>query len=104
MKFIDQLKEKAKQNKKTIVLPETSDMRTIEAAGKVLAEGIANIILVGDKEVHCKIFFSRHILHPLMKYPITTPTAVKKNANPVNFFQIKNHHHNDLLSLYVVTF
>ena len=36
MKFIDQLKEKAKQNKKTIVLPETSDMRTIEAAGKVL--------------------------------------------------------------------
>ena len=50
MKFIDQLKEKAKQNKKTIVLPETSDMRTIEAAGKVLAEGIANIILVGDKE------------------------------------------------------
>lgn len=48
MKFIDQLKEKAKQNKKTIVLPETSDMRTIEAAGKVLAEGIANIILVGD--------------------------------------------------------
>ena len=41
MKFIDQLKEKAKQNKKTIVLPETSDMRTIEAAGKVLAEGIA---------------------------------------------------------------
>lgn len=46
MKFIDQLKEKAKQNKKTIVLPETSDMRTIEAAGKVLAEGIANIILV----------------------------------------------------------
>ena len=50
MKFIDQLKEKAKQNKKTIVLPETSDMRTIEAAGKVLAEGIADIILVGDKE------------------------------------------------------
>ena len=50
MKFIEQLKERAKQNKKKIVLPETSDMRTIEAAGKVLAEGIADIILVGDKE------------------------------------------------------
>ena len=37
MKFIEQLKERAKQNKKKIVLPETSDMRTIEAAGKVLA-------------------------------------------------------------------
>ena len=46
MKFIEQLKERAKQNKKKIVLPETSDMRTIEAAGKVLAEGIADIILV----------------------------------------------------------
>ena len=45
----------------------------------------------------------RNSTNPLMKYPITTPTAVKKNANPVNFFQIKNHHHNDLLSLYVVT-
>ena len=43
----------------------------------------------------------RNSTNPLMKYPITTPTAVKKNANPVNFFQIKNHHHNDLLSLYV---
>ena len=49
MKFIDQLKERAKQNRKKIVLPETSDMRTIEAAGKVLAEGIADVILVGDK-------------------------------------------------------
>ena len=36
MKFIDQLKEKAKQNKKTIVLPETSDMRTIEAVSSII--------------------------------------------------------------------
>jgi phosphate acetyltransferase len=50
MKFIEQLKERAKQNKKTIVLPETTDMRTLEAAGKVIKEGIANIILVGNEE------------------------------------------------------
>lgn len=50
MGFIDQVKERAKANKKTIVLPETGDMRTLEAAHKVLAEGIANIILIGNKE------------------------------------------------------
>ncbi|MDF2542180.1 MAG: pta [Herbinix sp.] len=50
MGFIDQIKQRAKQNMKTIVLPETSDRRTLEAASKILAEGIANIILVGNKE------------------------------------------------------
>ena len=50
MAFIDILKAKAKANKKTIVLPETEDRRTYEAAAKILAEGIANIILVGSEE------------------------------------------------------
>jgi phosphate acetyltransferase len=46
--FIDVIKERAKQNKKTIVLPETGDKRTLEAASKILSEGIANIALVGN--------------------------------------------------------
>lgn len=50
MGFIDQIKERAKQNKKTIVLPEASDRRTLEAANQILAEDIANIVLVGNKE------------------------------------------------------
>ncbi|MDO4169212.1 MAG: phosphate acetyltransferase [Lachnospiraceae bacterium] len=50
MSFIDVIKDRAKQSKKTIVLPETSDMRTLEAACTVLKEGIADIILVGNKE------------------------------------------------------
>ena len=50
MAFIDEIKQRAKSNLKTIVLPETMDQRTLVAAGKVLEEGIANIILVGDKE------------------------------------------------------
>ena len=50
MRFIDTIKERAKQQKNTIVLPETSDMRTLEAAHKVLAEDIANLILIGNKE------------------------------------------------------
>ncbi len=49
MGFIERIKERAKVNKKTIVLPETADMRTLEAAYKILQEDIADIILVGSK-------------------------------------------------------
>lgn len=51
MGFIDGIMERAKQNKKTIVLPETGDRRTLEAASKVLEAGIANLVLVGNAEV-----------------------------------------------------
>ena len=49
MGFIDSIKQRAKADKKTIVLPETADMRTLQAAHKVLEEDIAHIILIGDK-------------------------------------------------------
>lgn len=54
MGFIDTIKMRAKANKKTIVLPETADMRTLEAAHKILAEEIADIILIGDKNTIIK--------------------------------------------------
>ena len=50
MNFIDTIKERAKQVKKTIVLPESMDARVMEAAHKVLKEGIANIIIIGTDE------------------------------------------------------
>ena len=50
--FLDRIKERAKAEKKTIVLPESMDRRTFEAAEKVLKEDIANIIIIGtDEEV-----------------------------------------------------
>ncbi len=50
MKFIEGVKERAKKDKKTIVLPESFEKRNLEAASKVLKEGIAEIILIGNKE------------------------------------------------------
>ncbi len=50
MGFIDVIKERAKKDIKTIVLPESDDIRTLQAASKILAEDIANIVLVGNKE------------------------------------------------------
>lgn len=49
MSFIDSIKKRARANKKTIVLPETADMRILEAAHKILSEDIADIILLGDR-------------------------------------------------------
>ena len=50
MSYIDIIKEKAKADKKTIVLPETTDKRTLIAASHILKENIADIIMVGDAE------------------------------------------------------
>ena len=50
MAYIDIMKEKAKSDKKTIVLPETTDKRTLIAASHIIREGIADIIMIGNEE------------------------------------------------------
>ena len=47
MNFIESIKEKAKNNIKKIVLPETMDVRVLEAASEAANEGIAEIVLIG---------------------------------------------------------
>lgn len=50
MNFLERICERAKQDIKTIVLPESEDIRTIKAAAMVQERGIANIILVGNPD------------------------------------------------------
>ena len=50
MSFINNIKERAKRDIKTIVLPESTDLRVIKAAEKIIDEGIANIILIGNAD------------------------------------------------------
>ncbi len=50
MNFIDSMKEKASKNLKTIVLPESNDIRVLEAARKVTDQGFAKVILLGNKD------------------------------------------------------
>ena len=47
--IIDKLIENAKKNKKTIVLVETDDIRTLKAAECVKTQDFADIILVGNE-------------------------------------------------------
>lgn len=49
-KFLDTIKDRARADKKTIVLPESMDARIYEAAEKILKEDFANIIIVGTPE------------------------------------------------------
>ena len=50
MGFIDTIIERAKTDKKTIVLPESADFRVIEACAKLLAAKITNVVMIGDRE------------------------------------------------------
>lgn len=50
MAFIDTIKDRARQDVKTIVMPETDDRRTLIAASKIIQEKIANIVMVGKEE------------------------------------------------------
>ena len=50
MAFLEDIIKRAKEQRKTIVLPETEDIRTLQATEKILKEGFAKIILVGNKE------------------------------------------------------
>ena len=49
MSFIAGIKEKAKAANKKIVLPESYEARTLTAAAKILKEGIAQVILIGEE-------------------------------------------------------
>lgn len=50
MNFIETIKEKARNNIKKIILPETMDKRVLKAASICHSEKIAEIILVGEED------------------------------------------------------
>ena len=48
MSFIEGIKEKARASRKTIILPEAEDERTLRAADTILKEDFADLVLLGD--------------------------------------------------------
>lgn len=55
MGLLEEIKAKAKSLKKTIVLCEGEDKRVVEAAAEITKEGIAKIILIGNKDECAKV-------------------------------------------------
>ncbi len=48
MHLVDQIKQKARKNLQTVVLPESYDERMLYAAEKIIQEGLAKIVILGD--------------------------------------------------------
>jgi phosphate acetyltransferase len=48
MHLVDQIKEKARKNRQTVVLPESYDERMLFAAEKIVKEELARIVILGD--------------------------------------------------------
>ena len=84
MSFIDELKNKAKQNIKTIILTESEDKRVLKAAEKVKKEGFANIILIGNKDDANKLAKENNI--DISGIEIIDPEKSEKSEEYANAF------------------
>ena len=84
MSFIENIKEKAKQQIKTIVLPEGNDIRTLKAADTVLAEKYANLIILGDKDKILEMANKNNL--DISKAEIINPSESEKYKTYVQSF------------------
>lgn len=90
MSFIDQIKERAKENIKTIILPEATDIRILKATETVLNEKFAKITLVGNKEEILKIAKENNI--DISNANIEEPKDSEKKEIYVNLlYELRKH-------------
>ena len=82
MSFIEKIKERAKTEIKTIVLPEATDIRILEAAQIVKNEGYARVILIGNEEEVKKIANEKKI--NIEGIPIIDPSKSEKTEEYAN--------------------
>ena len=83
-KIIDDIRVKAKQLKKHIVLPDSTDERAIQAARLILDEQIANISLIGNEEAI--LAKAKQISVGLEKIHIVDPEKSEKFNEFTNLF------------------
>ena len=84
MSFIDSIKEKAKKENKSIVLPESNDIRVLKGAEKAIKENYANIVLVGDENEIQKLAKDNDI--DISKAKIVNPRTSEKYEEYANLF------------------
>ncbi len=82
MNFLESISERAKKDIKTIVLPESEDIRTIKAAAIVQEKGLARIVVVGKENEVQKLAGSLDI----SKVQIVDPETSPKYDDYVNTF------------------
>lgn len=90
MDIIEIIKNRARADVKTIVLPEAEDVRVLEAAVKAQAEGIANVVLLGDKEKVEKITNDNNIDISSVNF-IDVPNSNKLDEYANKLYEARKH-------------
>lgn len=83
MELLEKIKENAKKQCKRIVLPEGTEERTIQAADQILAEGIAQIILIGDPN-EISALVKKYDLKHINQATIIDPKSHAKKEEYIN--------------------
>lgn len=90
MDIIQCIKERAKSDVKTIVLPEAEDIRVLKAAVIAQSEQIANIMLVGDKEKVEQITKDNNIDISNLKF-VDINSSGKLNEYANKLYELRKH-------------
>ena len=77
MNLMERMVEQARANKQRIVLPEGTEERTLQAADRILADNIADIILIGEPSEIMELA-DRYKLKHINKATLVNPTNHEK--------------------------
>jgi len=86
MGLIEQIIARAKSNKQRIVLPEAEEERTLTAADRVLAEDIADLILIGNPEKVHQLAKEKGLTH-IDKATLIDPLNYEKSEEMAQLLQ-----------------
>ena len=90
MSFIDDIKKRAKEEIKTIVLPEANDIRTLKAVDLIAKDEFCNIVLIGNKEDIEKIANENKL--NISRAQIIEPNNSEEFETYVNaFYELRKH-------------
>ncbi|NLC89925.1 MAG: phosphate acetyltransferase [Clostridiaceae bacterium] len=88
MTFMEKVLQKAKAADKTIVLPESDDPRVAAAAAKIMAEGIADIVLIGEKDKICQLHPDLDLSQARFEDPATSTLREEFNQK---YWELRKH-------------
>lgn len=90
MSFIDDIKKRAKEEIKTIVLPEANDIRTLKAVDIMSKDEFCNIVLIGNKEDIINLANENKL--DISKAEIIEPNNSEEFETYVNaFYELRKH-------------
>ena len=90
MAFLEDIIKRAKEQRKTIVLPEATDIRTLKAVDLISKQDFCNVVLIGNKEEVLKI--ANENSFDVSKAEIIEPSTSENYTEFVEaFYELRKH-------------